>query len=91
MSKRKRGLEIITPPHGVTIPEGHNEITPKPVRATYQRVLWIVADKYVDPQLEGWERYSIAWVLTDRDGNVKATYTGKRSTLPALFKKYLEA
>ena len=91
MNKRKRGIDIITPPHEVEIPEGHNPIAPRSINFTYQRVLWIVADKYVDPQLEGWERYEFVWVLADRDGNVKATYTGKKSTLPAKFKKYLEA
>jgi hypothetical protein len=84
------GIDIITPPHGVTIPEDHNEINPpRPAGVSQRRILWIIADKYTDPQLEGWERYSIVWVLTDRDGDVKATYTGKRSTLPAALKKYL--
>lgn len=92
MTQRKRGTDIVTPPHGVTIPEDHEKVKPTVVNFTYNRVLWIVAEKLVDENNKDWRKiWSIVWVLADRDGNVKATYTGTEDTLPALFKKYLEA
>jgi hypothetical protein len=92
MTIRKRGTDIVTPPHGVTVPEDHDEVQPALINFTYHRTLWIVAEKHVQPGADDWRKeWSCVWVWADRDGNVKETYTGTEYDMPAHFKKHLEA
>lgn len=80
----KRGIDLVTPPHGVEVPEGHrNDYRPVLVAFSYHRVVWITSEKVIEPG-----KVEFQWVLADRDGNVKATFTGERKHLPAVFRKY---
>ena len=85
MTKRKRGIDIVTPPHGVTIPEEHRTYSPVLIQFTYHRALWITSEKVISPG-----NVEFHWVLADRDGNAVAVVTCERANLPALFKNYLK-
>lgn len=86
MANRKRGIDIVTPPHGVNVPDGHrNDYRPVLVAFSYHRVVWITSEKVIEPG-----NVEFHWVIADRDGNVKDTFTGEKKDLPRKFKKYLE-
>jgi hypothetical protein len=67
-------------------PDGfRHDYLPVWIGHSYARCLWIVAEKVIEPGT-----VEFHWVLADRDGNVKDTFTGERKNLPRKFKEYLE-
>jgi hypothetical protein len=86
MAKRKRGTEVFLPPWlGLTVPEGHrNDFQPSVINITYARVLWITAEKVIEPEV-----VSFHWVWADYEGQVKDQFTGTKEQLPAKWQKRL--